>query len=380
MKKYRPLLTIFGLVLLISLAVTAAPHYFARPATVNEVGLSTSPSCQTPRFSASTPLTVPNFTYPALVSGNNNTHLLFVGGLTSTLPAPLKNLPGRTRFPISQEEIWRLTSTDLKTWSAPTPSFALMPETPVSFKGNRPYSSVYPNGFKSGCSSLPNQQCNVQINDPTVIRFNSNLYLYFSILENYRWYDGTLGKIENNNPTNPAEQNRHSIGLAVSGDDGKNWAFVDKIIPENTKDDTGNPILGAWAPSALVTGTDTVELYFHDALGTKQYVATLKGGVSPTSITRLNPRDEIYRTNLDVIQHGNQKIMLYNDSNFSIVQTIFTRPEDFGLTCPPQTIVPGNSSTLWPTPHQYLHNNTLHLYFWQFGATQTIHHWVRSLQ
>jgi hypothetical protein len=252
-----------------------------------------------------------------------------------------------------------------------------MPETPVVFKNSGSYASVFPNGFKTGCSGLPGKKCNVQINDPSAVRFNNSTYLYFSILENYRWYDGSLGSLVNGNPSNPDQQNRHSIGLAVSADAGKNWAFVGKIITEDARDEEGNNILGAWAPSAVVNG-EKVEVFFHDAHGTKQYVASLRGGASLEKITRLNKKDSTYRANLDVIKDGGRYIAMYNDSSFSIVEHVFTNPSDFGQTCPTKTIVPASPGVLWPTPHQIMVNGKTHLYFWKLGETNTIHHWVRS--
>lgn len=377
-RNISPFILIFAGLLLSGGFYTLLKPMIFRSADVNLIGQPAS-ICQVPSFAASTPLTTPNFTYPAVVKNANSPYTMFVGGLTSTLPANLKSLPGRQRYPVSQEEIWLQTSTDLTSWSAPTPSFAIMPETPVAFKNNQQYQTVYPNSFKSGCAALPEGLCNVQINDPSVVSFNGSLYLYFSILENYRWYDGTLGSIKDSNPTNPTDQNRHSIGLAVSGDNGKNWAFVDKVIPENKNDSTGKSILGAWAPSALVVDNNTVELYFHDALGTKQYVATLTGGASLKSITRLNPNDQTYRTNLDVIKVGNKKVVAYNDSSFNVAQSVFTSPSDFSTLCPATTVVPASPGSIWPTPHQYVKDNQVHLYFWEFDAPSTIHHWVRPL-
>jgi len=350
-------------------------NYIVQSVGINEVGVGNQ-ICSTTSYAADAPITVPGLTYPAIVQNNPNSFSLYVGGLTKDLPTYLRSDPARQRFPASQEEIWVANSSDLNSWSQFSPSLTILPETPVVFKNNSSYKDIFPNGFKLGCAGLPSSQCNVQINDPSTVHFNNATYLYFSILENYRWYDGSKGGLVGGNPNNPSEQNRHSIGLAVSGDNGKNWAFVGKVIVEDAKDDQGNIILGAWAPSAVVNG-DKVELFFHDALGTKQYVAFLKGGASLEKIRRINNKDTTYRTNLDVVKDGNRYIAMYNDANFSIVEQVFTSLDNFGVVCPSKTIVPASTGVLWPTPHQIIANGKVHLFFWKLGEINTVHHWSR---
>lgn len=319
-------------------------------------------------------------TYPAIVKLAGNTWMMLVGGIATQIPASMRsqaNLKAtHIRYPEAQEELWRMTSNDLIQWSPPVFSFGIYPDTPVSFKQQSPYKGVYPNAFKLGCTTLTASMCNVQINDASVVRFNNVLYAYFSILENYRWYDRSLGNI---GPSNPSQQNKHAIGLAVSGDEGKSWAFVDKVITESPKDADGNSILGAWAPSAVVTKTDEVQVYFHDALGTKQYVGTLKDGASLTRIDRLNKADSGYRVNLDVTKNGTLYEVVYNDAQFNIVRTFFSNPADFGRLCKEEIIVPASADSKWPTPHQVIDNGKVHLFFWKFSDASVIHHWVRAL-
>ena len=365
-----------SVITVVAVGVFIVKNYMFKSVGINEVRVGNS-VCSTASYGADTPIAVPGLTYPAIVQNNPNSFSLYVGGLTKDLPANLRSNAARQRFPASQEEVWVANSSDLKSWSQFAPSLTILPETPVVFKNSSSYKTVFPNGFKVGCAALPGSQCNVQINDPRAVRFNNTTYLYFSILENYRWYDGSMGSLVGGNPNNPSEQNRHSIGLAVSSDDGKNWAFVGKVIVEDARDDEGSVILGAWAPSAVVNG-ERVEVFFHDALGTKQYVASLKGGASLEKITRLNKKDSTYRTNLDVVRDGNRYIVLYNDSNFSIVEHVFTSIADFGVTCPNKTVVPASAGVLWPTPHQIIINGKSHLFFWKLGEINTIHHWVRS--
>lgn len=370
---------ILSLVLVVVVLLSGAfikKDYFFETMSINEVGVGSS-ICSTSSYVADTPINVPGLTYPAIVQNKPNSYSLYVGGLTKDLPANFRSNPARQRFPASQEEIWVSSSSDLTTWSQFTPSLTILPETPVVFKNNSNYKNVFPKGFKVGCIALPGSQCNVQINDPSAVSFNNATYLYFSILENYRWYDGSIGSLVGGSPNRPSEQNRHSIGLAVSGDEGKNWAFVGKVIVEDARDDDGNVIQGAWAPSAVVNG-ERVEIYFHDALGTKQYVASLKGGASLEKITRLNKKDSTYRTNLDVVRDGNRYIVMYNDSNFSIVEHVFTSVNDFGVTCPNKIVVPASAGVLWPTPHQIIVNGKSHLFFWKLGEINTLHHWVRN--
>lgn len=344
--------------------------------------LASDLSCPTSQaFTAESPIPNHNFTYPSIIPTSSSNWLMFSGGLTSQLPSNIKNSISQDhfRFPLSQEEIWVSHSSNLSEWSTSSPSLAILPETKVAFKNNQSYQAVYPSGFKTGCMGLTSDtQCNVQINDPSAVVFNGNIYLYFTILENYRWYDGTLGQIVGGNPNTPGKQNVHAIGLAVSSDNGQNWAFVDKVISENQVDTDGQSILGAWAPSALVTSSNNVDVYFHDALGTKQYVAHLSGGSTITSIERLNQHDQTYRTNLDVIKNGNMYEVVYNDSSFNISRTFFTTPSDFGIACPGTVIVPADSSHIWPTPHQVIEGDTVHLFFWLFQNPGEIVHWSRS--
>ena len=343
---------------------------------------ASSISCPNPPpFSPLSPIDNHNFTYPSIIKNSPTEWLMFSGGLTSQLPDSVRsNIPSsHFIYPLSQEEIWVSKSSDLLSWSTSRPSLTILPETPVSFKNNESYQMIYPKGFKTGCASLTsNSQCNVQINDPSAVVFNNNIYMYFTILENYRWYDGTLGTIVEGGPNNPSQQNIHSIGLAVSSDSGANWAFVDKVVLESETDSQGQPILGAWAPSAVVTSPTNVDIYFHDANGTKQYVAHLEGGSSLKRIDRLNQHDTIYRTNLDVIRNGPNYEAVYNDSSFNIVRTYFTSPTDFGIACETSLIVPADSTHTWPTPHQVIVNNKVHLFFWQFQSPGSIMHWVRD--
>lgn len=339
-----------------------------------------------PAFTPSKVIPSYGLSYPAVVPPNasNGTWLFFAGGLDGQMDARLRtNLP--PEFSLhkgSQEEIWRFTSESLDGgWGVPKYSFSITDSTPVSFKNSRPYAEVYTNGFRSGCSALFNGKCNVQINDPSIVRYNNALYMYFSLLENYRWYDGTLGKIDATGPSNPKAQNIHAIGVAVSGDEGAHWAFVDKVIPESgvqaevngSKED----VLGAWAPSAVIAQDGSgVDIFFHDALGTKQYIAHLKGGVSITSVVRLNSFDRSYRVNLDVIHNGTNIEILYNDKDFNIVRTIISDISQFGL-CPSSVIVPVSRGVMWPTPNQIITNDGKHhVFFWEFGKPQYIHHWV----
>ncbi len=332
------------------------------------------------KFAGTAPIPAYQFTYPSIIkSSDQESWLLFTGGIASRMPANirLQDAQSQIRFSDSQEEIWRSTSKDLVNWSLPKFAFNILPETKIAFRQNQMYKDVFPKSFTSTCRSLNSSECNVQINDPSAVRYNNSIYLYFTILENYRWYDGTYGVLGSNGPQNPTEQNRHSIGLAVSGDDGKNWAFVGKIIPEKSTDSEGKEVLGAWAPSAIVIG-DRVDVYFHDALGTKQYVAQLKGGVSIQKLERLNKTDSEYRVNMDVIKSGNLYELTYNDASFNIVRTYFSSPQDFGKLCSAKIIVPADATHKWPTPHQIIDGDKIHLFFWQFENPSLIHHWIRS--
>lgn len=340
---------------------------------------SGSTSCPViPAFSASTPIQAYQFTYPSVVRSMDDSQWLMVtGGIVSLMPESVRSqAPGgasHIRYGASQEELWIARSKDLITWSQPSFAFNILPETSVAFKESKQYKDVFSTAFKSGCNALPNGNCNVQINDPSVVKFNGSLYMYFTILENYRWYDGSISL------TDTAERNRHSIGLAVSNDDGKHWAFVDKIIPEQTTDTSGKLVDGAWAPSAIVVKSDQIDLYFHDAFGTKQYVAQLSNGVTIKQLNRLNKNDSNYRVNVDVIRNGSVNEMVYNDENFNIVRTFFTSPEDFGSLCTSTIVVGSNSTSKWPTPHQVIDNGKVHLFFWEMGNPTYNHHWIRSL-
>ncbi len=333
-----------------------------------------------PAFTGTQPIAAYQFTYPAIIrSADNTSWRMFTGGIASRMPLSIRQQDQRSliRFPDSQEEIWMSTSKDLANWSLPKFSFRMLPETQIAFQQNKLYKDIYPNSFSGKCTQLGNSLCNVQINDPSVVRYNGSLYLYFTMLENYRWYDGTYGVLGSSGPQNPTEQNRHSIGLAVSGDDGKNWAFVGKIIPEHPTDSDGKSVLGAWAPSAIVIG-DRVDVYFHDALGTQQYVAQLKGGVSIQKLERLNKSDSVYRVNMDIIRSGNLFEATFNDASFNIVRTYFSGPQDFGKLCNTKIIVPADATHKWPTPHQVIDGDKVHLFFWQLENPSSIHHWVRA--
>lgn len=367
-----------GLILVITLKTNGAGDIRSR-ASGTQVNNATV--CPTPKpHSAVGAIPSYQLTYPSIIKSTTNGWVMFVGGIVSQIPSSVRgqaNLaPNHIRYPEAQEELWRMTSNNLMQWSTPKFSFGIYADTPVSFKQQLSYKQVYPKAFKLGCATLTASMCNVQINDPSVVRFNNALYAYFSILENYRWYDGSLGTV---GPSNPSQQNSHAIGLAVSGDEGKSWAFVDKVISENPKDAEGNVILGAWAPSAVVTKTDEVHVYFHDALGTKQYVATLTGGASLSRVERLNKTDSVYRVNLDVIKNGNVYEAVYNDANFNIVRTFFSSQTDFGKLCKEDIVVPANADTKWPTPHQVIDNGRVHLFFWKFSDASMIHHWARPL-
>lgn len=354
------------------------------PLGINEIRTS-STFCSTPSFTDIGAIPVPNnLTYPSALKTTDGTYLMFVGGLTSKLPANLTRDAARRVFGSRQEEIWLMTSPDSTNWTPPLFSFAITPDTPVAFKNNQPYKTVYPNSFKKNCQIAQEKcsrngdcttqkvitQCNAQINDPTAVNLNGTLYLYFTILENYRWFSGSVDGIptplKNGEPTRPELQNIHSTGLAVSSDNGKSWAFVDKVIPENATDSTGQPILGAWAPSAIVTPDNNVDVYFHDAFGTKQYVAHLAGGANLTSITRLNPSDLTYRVNLDVISYQGNLLAAFNDDKFNIAMTRFSNPQDFARSCPTNIAIPSNAHATWPTPNLFINNNKLNLYFWHY--------------
>src|SRR3989338_7219789 len=326
--------------------------------------------------------------YPFVIEkiGESNKWLMFTGGFAHKATAEmLSTTPERDsshiKYLLAQEEIWISDSNDLITWSTPRFAFRIKPDTPVTFKGNRPYSEVYPTGFGNNCQAFQNGQCNVQINDPSVVKIidanGEHYYMYFSILENSRWHSGQYGTFQNGQPTNPAEQNMHSIGLAVS-DDLVNWAFVDKVIPENPQNyDKNEPVLGAWSPSAVAVGRNTVDIYFNDALGTKQYVAYLLNGASLQSIQRLNKNDETFRVNLDVIKPNEKYEVAFNDVNFGIQRMKFTRPEDFGTLCQSEVVVPAAGEAGWPTPNQLLDKEgKVHLFFWGILNQNFIHHWL----
>lgn len=336
-------------------------------------------------YSSSNVIPSYGLSYPAVVAPDtaHGEWLLFAGGLDSQMD---KNIrvglsAAYEKYAGSQEEVWSFQSRSLNgSWGLPKHSFSIVDSTSVAFKNNQSYASVFPNGYRLGCGALPKTQCNVQINDPSIVRYNNALYMYFSILENYRWYDGTLGDLTASGSSNPKDQNIHAIGLAVSGDNGAHWAFVDKVIVESGNKARVNggteDVLGAWAPSAIVMPDGSgVDIYFHDALGTKQYVAHLKGGVSVTSIDRLNIFDRKYRVNLDVVRNGANMEILYNDKDFNIVSTVVSDLAQFGL-CPSVVIVPSSKGVMWPTPNQILTSDGKHhLFFWEFGKPQYIHHW-----
>jgi hypothetical protein len=382
---------IFLTIILIIVLGVGYQIYLGRNTQKIDINVLTTSSCPPPPTSYTThpPIIANQFTYPAIVSSSNNSWLMFTGGIVSQLPPSIiPTLPSNhIRFPLSQEEVWVSSSSDLNNWSKATPSLTILPETPVAFKQNAPYKNIYPDGFKLGCIGLTaDTQCNAQINDPTAIRLNGSIYLYFTILENYRWYFGTVDGISaplvNGGPSKPELQNIHSIGLAVSADDGKNWAFVEKVIKEHELDSDGNPILGAWAPSAITTTGNDVDVYFHDAFASKQYVAHLKGGASLTGIERINKSEGEQgklRANLDVIRNGDYLEAVYNDASFSVSHTYFKSPSDFGL-CPETIIVEGKNpdlTNMWPTPHQVIAGDKIHLFFSNFADRSYIPHWSR---
>lgn len=319
-------------------------------------------------------------TYPATVKSNNGSWLMFTGGIVYP---NTPNLPDdHIRYSNSQEEIWVSDSNNLNTFPAANFSFNIMPETKVVFKQNMAYKDVYPSGFKSGCTNpSTNYMCNVQVNDPSLVKFQGSLYMYFTIFENYRWTDGTLGT-----PVGPSNlvpnlaQSVQEIGLAVSNDDGKNWAFVDKILTEHQTSTQGDVIWGPWAPSALVTNDNNVDLYFHDVYN-MQYVAHLIGGVNISGIDRLNQHDNTYRVNLDVIKNGDFLEAVYNDSNFGITRTFFTSPSDFGVVCPETVVVSGSNpdvNNMWPTPHQVIDGNKVHLFYSIFDESKRLNIYHKS--
>lgn len=317
----------------------------------------------------------PDVVGPAAPGGSS---LLFLGGIASDVPAAQR--PGLAlTYPISQEQIWMARSRDpsLASWTAPRFTFGIYPNTPVAWRGGRTYAEVWPRAFSNGCAALPGGQCNVQINDPSVVRYNGALYLYFTILENWRWYDGSQGQIVNGQPTNPMGQNIHSIGLAVSSDEGAHWAFVDKVIPEQGVTGTdGQPLAGAWAPSAILSG-DGVDVWFHDARGVNQYAAHLTGGAVLQHVTRLNPGDSTFRVNLDVRRTPTgQYDVWWNDSAFSIRHALINTPTELGSAAG-TIVVPADHHNRWPTPNTVLGpDGHLHLFFYRLGDTRFVHHWV----
>ena len=133
-------------------------------------------------------------------------------------------------------------------------------------------------------------------------------------------------------------------------------------------DTDGEVILGAWSPSAIVNPiTGLVDVYFHDALGTKQYVAHFSKGSDLLGIDRLNRNDLTYRTNLDVIYRDGRYEVLYNDEDFAIARTSFKEQSAFGIECGVKIIIPADDTELFPTPHQFMNDDgRLLVYYWDF--------------
>jgi hypothetical protein len=281
---------------------------------------------------------------------------------------------GHIRYQYAQEEIWvAALKSNLTNWSEHRRFvFGVRPETPVLRWNNLTYDEIYPMGFANVCrNEFQNGQCNVQINDASVVVYDldnqPHYLLYFTLFENYRWHSSLLGEMTSDGPTDSRTQNIQTIGLAISSD-GSNWTFVDKVLLEQEIDSDGEPILGAWSPSALVDPkTGLVDVYFHDALGTKQYVAHFSNGIDLLGIDRLNRHDEKYRTNLDVLYRNGRYEVMYNDNDYAIARTSFTRVENFGTECGEVIIVSADQSEIFPTPHQFLHDDgRLFMYYWDF--------------
>ncbi|MEU0375249.1 hypothetical protein ABZ070_34895 [Streptomyces sp. NPDC006283] len=345
-------------------------------------GQAVTPAAKTHVVTASTPIVTNGVNYPAVVSPAraNGDWLMFLGGIASDVPAAQRKGLALT-YPISQEQIWMARSTSspsLTAWSTPRFTFGIDPSTRVAGHDNRTYAEVWPRAFSQGCDALPRRQCNVQVNDPSVVRYNGALYLYFTMLENWRWYDGSLGQIVNGQPTNPAEQNAQAIGLAVSTNEGAHWAFVDKVVPENGVTDTaGQPLAGAWAPSAMVAGADGVDVWFHDAKGA-QYAAQLAHGATLRHVTRLNVGDATTRLNLDVRRTpSGQYDVWWNDAQFNIRRALVNAPTKLGSASGTIVVPSDDGRNRWPTPHTVLGpDGHVHLFFWLFGNTRFVHHWV----
>lgn len=342
-----------------------------------------------------------DFNYPYTVnrSDNDDNWLMYTGGFShlaseEMLATTPEGGPEHIVFEDAQETIWVAElNQDFSGWANDLSyAFQITPSTPVQLKGDVTYSELYPLAFADICHTdvgIPNQggRCNVQINDPAVIRMDMEgdykYLMYFSILENYRHYSSLLGGLRylpekgGYVPVDPDNQNRHAIGLAISND-GLHWEFVGKVLLESGMLDTDHEeVLGAWAPSVLYEpSTQTVMVYFHDSTGRKQYVAHLKRGSELQTVERLNKQDHEYRVNLNVIRRGDAFQVAYNDEDFGIQRMSFTSARDFGQACAPVTLVAAPGDQQFPTPSQLIDSKgNQHLYFWDFNERNYIFHW-----
>ena len=325
--------------------------------------------------------------YPAVVRSiaDPSTVLMFSGNFAHQADqAMLASTPAgdesHIRFPFAQEELWVAAMDESRTSWATDRRFVigLRPETPVQRLGGASYDAIFPKGFEKSCyDTFQDRQCNVQINDASAITYEINgephYFVYFTLFENFRWHSPELGELHAEGPSNPATQNIQAIGLATSRD-GYTWEFVDKVLGESEVDSDMEEILGAWSPSAIVDPhTGKVDVYFHDALGTKQYVAHFSDGINLIEIERFNKSDNKYRANLDVLFRNGRYEVMYNDNDYAIASTSFTNLDEFGVECGEKIIIPADSTEVFPTPHQFLNDDgRLHLYYWDFHNDENI--------
>jgi len=325
--------------------------------------------------------------YPAVVRAIDvpSTVLMFSGNFAhQASQAMLASTPASNsshiRYPSAQEELWVAEMDETRTsWITDRRFvFGVRPETPVRRLGGSSYQANYPKGFEQSCyDSFQDRQCNVQINDASAITYEidgePHYLVYFTLFENFRWHSPQLGELHAEGPSNPATQNIQAIGLAISKD-GRNWEFVDKVLGESEVDSDLEEILGAWSPSAIVDPqTGLVDVYFHDALGTKQYVAHFSDGINLIEIERFNKSDMKYRANLDVIFRNGRYEVMYNDNDYAIASTSFAELDGFGVECGEKIIIPADSSEVFPTPHQFVNDDgRLHLYYWDFHNDENI--------